>query len=782
MNRSKRIIQNQFYAFSLFAILFFGIIVTEAMGAEKLDYAFETPKIMESKTNMPSGTDLTKFSGLPFSSVIQRGTIPYAAKEGLPILPVKIAKILIPPGHRVSNISVSPGEKRQMEGNYNVEYMKRPQITTDKSSNTTPPDSEIYRSAKEFPGVLYKKVGIQHKQGATVLLINLFPVQYVPAKGILLYYENLNVSVETTMDKSENRSTENENQITDLASVINFVDNPQTIELYPDIQLNENGFYQIDQGFFLKRYPYIIITNKALSASFKPLISHKQNRGISAKIFFLSDIYSHYSGTRPDGGTDNQTKIRNFIRGARLLWGTRYVLLGGDDEIIPHRGAYGRVNTTNGVVSDTDIPTDLYYACLDGTWDNDADGIYGESNDGYGGGEIDLYSDVYVGRAPVNTEDEADNFVNKTIQFETSRFTEKALMTGTQLNEVTWGGDHKDLITPILPPTWTVDTLYDKEGTCNTGSVVNFLDSNEYIIMNSAGHGSNSNFSHIDRGDVDGLTNTVYPLIYTWACYTASFDNRRSYGSYETDDAVAEHFVKNPNGAFAFIGNSRYGWYSPGSTGGTSQQFDETFFDTLFNDNIINLGKTLADSKEDLIGSVGATGSYRWVYFCLNLLGDPETPFSTDPVCYPDLNAPKLSLKGTQTIPLHGNIYKFFKLNVTNWSSFPNDLFTPSPWLPPCGSNPNASRTWIKIYDQDDRQLYGFCAFNSNDDLTKIWFSVRNGNPTPKSVYVVLEDRECDIKYTSNKILIPRFIELPHDFEIQPKRELLKKEFTLSVK
>ncbi|MCG8549601.1 MAG: C25 family cysteine peptidase [Desulfobacterales bacterium] len=778
MNRSGKKIKNKFYLFGLFTILFFSMVVTDAMGVEKLDYTFETPKIRALKTEMASTENLTEFSGLPFSSVRQKGTIPYAAKEGFPVLPVKTARILIPPGHKVTDIIVSPGKKRQMAGHYNVEYRMRPQITTDRSQGKTSPDTEIYKSAKAFPGVLYKKIGIQRKQGATVLVINLFPVQYVPAKGILLYYEHLNVSVETQMDKREETAAEKENQVTDISSVINFVDNPQTIELYPDVYLNDKGFYRIDPDIFFKRYTYIIITDKNLSASFTPLISHKQSRGISAKLFLLSDIYSNYSGARPDGGTDNQTKIRNFINHARRFYGTKYVLLGGDDEIIPHRGAYGRV----GGISDTDIPTDLYYACLDGSWDNDGDGIYGESNDGTGGGEVDLYSDVYVGRAPVNTAEEAGNFVNKTITFETGRFTENALMSGTQLNSVTWGGDHKDLITPLLPPVWSVDTLYDRDGTCTGGSVVNFIDSNEYIVLNSAGHGSNGGFSHINRTDVDGLTNTVHPLIYTWACYTASFDNRRSSGSYETADAVAEHFVKNPNGAFAFIGNSRYGWYSPGSTGGTSQQFDETFFDTLFNDNIINLGKTLADSKEDLIGSVGATGSYRWVYFCLNLLGDPETPFSTDPVCYPYLRAPKLSLKGTQTVTVHGTIYKRFNLEITNWNSFPNDLFTPSPWLPPCGLNPNSSRTWIRIYDQNHRPLYGFCAFNSNDDLTKIWFSVKKGDPTPISVYVVLEDRECDIKYTSNKVLTARLIPIPREYEIVPKLKILKKDLTLPVK
>ncbi len=88
----------------------------------------------------------------------------------------------------------------------------------------------------------------------------------------------------------------NENQVTDLSSVINFVDNPQTIERYPDVYLNDDGFYRIDPDIFFKRYTYIIITDKNLSSSFKTLISHKQSRGISAKLFLLNDIYSNYSG------------------------------------------------------------------------------------------------------------------------------------------------------------------------------------------------------------------------------------------------------------------------------------------------------------------------------------------------------------------------------------------------------------------------------------------------------------------------------------------------------
>jgi hypothetical protein len=87
-------------------------------------------------------------------------------------------------------------------------------------------------------------------------------------------------------------------------------------------------------------------------------------------------------------------------------------------------------------------------------------------------------------------------------------------------------------------------------------------------------------------------------------------------------------------GAFAYIGNSRYGFYLRGSLDGASQQYDKEFFDAIFNKAgnetgpIKNIGKALQDSKEDLQGSVGAIGAMRWCYFTLNLLGDPETPIS----------------------------------------------------------------------------------------------------------------------------------------------------------
>ena len=131
-------------------------------------------------------------------------------------------------------------------------------------------------------------------------------------------------------------------------------------------------------------------------------------------------------------------------------WGVSYVLLGGDVSIVPFRGAYA---STSGQ-TDTAMPCDLYFACLDGTWNADNDALWGEPTDGEDGGDVDLLAEVYVGRAPVDTPAEATAFVAKTIAYADNRHAnvDDALLLGEYLGLyngiVAQGGDGLD---PLLP-------------------------------------------------------------------------------------------------------------------------------------------------------------------------------------------------------------------------------------------------------------------------------------------------------------------------------------------
>jgi hypothetical protein len=115
--------------------------------------------------------------------------------------------------------------------------------------------------------------------------------------------------------------------------------------------------------------------------------------------------------------------------------------------------------------------------------------------------------------------------------------------------------------------------------------------------------------------------------------------------------------------------------------------------------------------------------------------------------CYPDLPPPVLIVEECAEQTLSST--KFF-LDVLNWSDYPDELFEPAPDLPPCGDNPNSSRSWVDIFDQDDNRLYGFCALGQSSNLNLMWFSIQGGI-WPDSVYITITDRRCDIVYTSNK-------------------------------
>ncbi|NLH17483.1 MAG: hypothetical protein GX455_12980, partial [Phycisphaerae bacterium] len=95
--------------------------------------------------------------------------------------------------------------------------------------------------------------------------------------------------------------------------------------------------------------------------------------------------------------------------------------------------------------------------------------------------------------------------------------------------------------------------------------------------------------------------------------------------------------------------------------------------------------------------------------------------------------------------------YTRYLFRVNNWYAYPNELFEPSPDLPPCGLNENSSRTWVEIYNfHTGEQVYGFCGLDEAHDLhDRLSVSFPTGE-TPPPIYIKLVDRRCDTTYTSN--------------------------------
>jgi hypothetical protein len=117
---------------------------------------------------------------------------------------------------------------------------------------------------------------------------------------------------------------------------------------------------------------------------------------------------------------------------------------------------------------------------------------------------------------------------------------------------------------------------------------------------------------------------------------------------------------------------------------------------------------------------------------------------------------PVLTFTGAEKYQVSGQNFVRYKLAVTNHAAYPNAMFAPAPQLPPCGQNANSSRTWVNISDSVTKiQIYGFCAFNSSDDLVNLWFARSPVQAPPSHVVVVLDDRQMNKKYISNPVAIP---------------------------
>lgn len=124
--------------------------------------------------------------------------------------------------------------------------------------------------------------------------------------------------------------------------------------------------------------------------------------------------------------------------------------------------------------------------------------------------------------------------------------------------------------------------------------------------------------------------------------------------------------------------------------------------------------------------------------------------------CFLNLPTPRLSITGSERYVAGGKRFTRYLLKVANSSSFPNSLFVSAPNLPPCGLNKDSSRSWVYILDGEDRYIYGFCALRESEDLNDTWFAVEEGRTPPRSVRMIIEDRQCGVTYESNLAAVPR--------------------------
>jgi len=125
------------------------------------------------------------------------------------------------------------------------------------------------------------------------------------------------------------------------------------------------------------------------------------------------------------------------------------------------------------------------------------------------------------------------------------------------------------------------------------------------------------------------MTNNKYFFVYSQGCYSGSIDGLNSDNTYESTDCFGEAITNGDSdgGAFAYIGNSRYSWYYPGSfVKGASNLAHKEFVEAITSGNITKIGVANQKSKTDLPLD---SQLYRWIAFATNLIGCPATDLSS---------------------------------------------------------------------------------------------------------------------------------------------------------
>ena len=119
-------------------------------------------------------------------------------------------------------------------------------------------------------------------------------------------------------------------------------------------------------------------------------------------------------------------------------------------------------------------------------------------------------------------------------------------------------------------------------------------------------------------------------------------------------------------------------------------------------------------------------------------------------VSAPPIPNPVLYFSGTEVFQQGGKTFIKYKYDVFNKADYPPAMFAAAPELPPCGANTKASRTWIDLFDQRGKRLYGFCALSKPADLNQLYFALEENVIPPSWIYIEMNDRQTNTKYKSN--------------------------------
>tara|TARA_Y100000310_G_scaffold24488_1_gene23544 strand:- start:81 stop:4727 length:4647 start_codon:yes stop_codon:yes gene_type:complete len=585
-----------------------------------------------------SRTDLTILKKEDYDLPQMKGCLA-SAEVGSPQLPVLTMSILLPPDAVVEGVRTVSSESVELKNRFDVYPVQHPSKPQEQLPFTTP-DPGIYGTDHPYPSQSVQLTASGNMRGYHIVSLLVYPLQYIPAEHRLILHTSISFAIDY-VDGSpaasgplrQSRASRSRFENIVRGAIQNSNDHliytpPSSVQVDLSIAKERVGGFQPEPLPSLEgsAVDYLIITNDEMKPAFELLSDWKTAKGVPAVVKTMSEI----KAVAPHGADDAET-LRYFLTEAYQKWGVMWVLLGGDVSVIPVR--YVRLQAGETAISDQ------YYAALDGNWNADGDSFWGE----YPSDEVDLYADLFLGRAPVETLEEAEYFVNKTLAYEhgLGEHQNKLLYLGEKLGAED-GKDYCERVDSQVNQEGLVKTkLYESDGNQNRDATLSALNEGQNLILNVS-HGNAYRLlagppgEALEYTDMEALTNSNNCSIF---CSITCNSNDISY-----EDSFSEHFILNPSGGgVGYIGST---WLDYPSI---SVVQNEEFFKLVFQEKDSRLGATFVNSQLPAIPTV-KTRVRQQVFLSYLLLGDPELAIATRIPSALSLAAPSAIEVGTSEV------------------------------------------------------------------------------------------------------------------------------------
>lgn len=605
-------------------VLFLSVmsLVMKAQMVEKT-YHFDNPKV----------TEFRGYQQIGFEGCMQTAVV------GSPSLPYQAVSLMLPQGMEAESVEVELSDFQEIEGELVIFPYQPSRTVGDNEKKDLIVNEAVYASRSVYPAESHGVVTTQFKNGYGFAFTSFTPVRYIPSEGKAMYAKTAKVRVNVKTSRADKSkmlwgTQEIKNSVKRLAQ------NPEMADSYAT------------RGRELTVYDVLIITDAAFVDGYSEYCQYYNSIGLRNRIALVSDIYATMTGV------DNQDKIRNYIIQEYQNNGIMMVVLGGDVGIVPYRGLYCHVTSGGGNQESENIPADLYYSGLDGTWNDNGNNRWGEP------GEDDLLPEVGISRMSFNNTTELANMIHKSMSYQQTPVLgefNKVILAGEHLHDSpnTNGSDYLELLigthddngytTVGYPVNYNFTKLYEEQGNWSGSSLKQAINAGTSYVHH-VGHANSSyvagwyGVSNSDFSGANGVEHN-YTFFHSQGCDCGAFD----------ENCILEKMVTIQNFAVAVIGNSRFGWFNEGQTEGPGAHLEREMTDAQWNERIGLLGCAISEGKSMTAPWVTAPGQWeegalRWNFYDMNVLGDGAVNVWLDEPMTATVDAPGQVLLGAQSI------------------------------------------------------------------------------------------------------------------------------------